>query len=55
MTLTCPDCGCTRLYGPAIIVDSHGVEHRYYDCARCHCMVLELADGTLAARGQVAW
>lgn len=52
--LACPHCGATRLFGPAVIVDQHGVEHRYYDCACCHMMLLVDPDGTLTAKAG-AW
>ena len=36
----CPRCGCTRLFGPAVVISPTG-KHRYYDCPRCHCLVVE--------------
>lgn len=51
---TCPRCGHPRLYGPATIVDPEG-SYRYYDCPRCHSLVLEdPATGDLVARAG-AW
>jgi len=38
--MTCPHCGSHKLFGPAIIVSEFGVEYEYYDCARCHTLIL---------------
>jgi len=50
--MTCPNCGSAKLFGPAEIVTD--VESFfYYDCARCHALLLVL-DGKLVARAG-AW
>lgn len=51
--MNCPKCGSEKLFGPGIIVDEAGAEHSYYDCARCHSLVL-VVDGALAIRAG-AW
>jgi len=49
----CPVCGSVKLFGPATIIDSHSNEHSYYDCARCHTLLL-VVDGELVAKAG-AW
>lgn len=44
----CPHCGSRHLFGPATICVGEAERH-YYDCARCHSMVLVEADGSLTA------
>ncbi len=49
---TCPACGSTRLFGPAE-VRIEGEAFSYYDCSRCHRLLL-LVDGRLEVRAG-AW
>ena len=51
--IPCPVCGSVNLFGPATIIDSHSNEHSYYDCARCHTLLL-VVDGELVAKAG-AW
>ena len=51
--LTCPHCGVGRLFGPATICGPGEKVVTYYDCPRCHSIVVE-EDGTLVARAG-AW
>jgi DNA-directed RNA polymerase subunit RPC12/RpoP len=50
---TCPHCGCDRLFGPAQWLGPGDLVTTYYDCARCHSIVVE-EDGVLVARAG-AW
>lgn len=50
--MICPICGSAKLFGPAEIV-CESESWIYYDCARCHTMLL-LVDGKLDARAG-AW
>ena len=51
--MTCPVCGCAKLWGPAEIIDAAGTVHEYVDCARCHTLSL-VVDGELVAKAG-AW
>lgn len=60
--MTCPVCGCERLFGPAkILIVTTSAEDRetveetweYMDCARCHHLLL-VVDGELVAKAG-AW
>lgn len=51
--MTCPVCGCTKLWGPAEIVDDEGTVHEYVDCAMCHTLCL-IVDGEPVAKAR-AW
>ena len=53
MTPVCPHCGVDRLFGPATIRVPGDKVVTYYDCPRCHCIVVD-EDGTLVARAG-AW
>ena len=43
--MECPACKCVKLHGPGYIVVNdtrpEAVTYRYWDCARCHCLVVE--------------
>jgi hypothetical protein len=50
----CPVCGCAKLFGPAFIITvDDGEEHSYYDCQRCHTLLL-VVEGNLVAKAG-AW
>jgi hypothetical protein len=51
--MSCPHCGCEKLFGPAVIIDDLGERHEYYDCQRCHTLCL-VVDGKLVAKAG-AW
>jgi hypothetical protein len=53
VTLRCSHCGCDRLFGPAVIIGPDGAEYTYWDCQRCHTLLLEVG-GQLEARAG-AW
>ena len=51
--LVCPHCGVDRLFGPETIRGPGDLVTTYYDCPRCHSIVVE-EDGVLVARAG-AW
>ena len=53
MTAVCPLCGASPLFGPATIVGPGDLVTTYYDCPRCHSIVVE-EDGVLVAHAG-AW
>jgi hypothetical protein len=52
--MRCPHCGCDKLFGPSEIEWADGTTTHYYDCCRCHTLLVLEADGTLTARAG-AW